>query len=803
MSASPIHVLLVEQDLGYSNQLQNHLESSLPEALSVHPVSNLEDALDYLGNGNPVEVLLIDPALPDNPGAEVLFKLHAKAPSTAVVVLGDIKNDDQAIEFIRQGAQEYVDRSEGLGTSLPRIIRLAWERGQRETGLREYGQRYKHLLDATTDYLYSVQLRNGHSVVTHHSPNCVKLTGYEMSEFEADSQLWFRMIYEPDRSAVLAQLAKVLNGDPTPPLEHRIMHKHAGIRWIRNTFVLHHNAQGRLVSYDGLITDITEAKLAAIQLAKAEKRYHDLVNHLNVGVYRNTPGEGGRFLEANPALIAMFEAESKEELMRHQVSDFYVDPAQRKRFSDKITSQGFVKDEELELKTLRGNRFWFSVSAIMIKLEDNQVFFDGVIQNITDRKAAQEALRRERILLRTVLDNLPDVIYAKDTEGHKILSNRVFLQFMGCKTEAEALGKTDLECYGSQAASGFFADDQTVMQTGQPVIDREHFFVHADGRPRWLLTSKLPLHDETGKLTGLVGIGHDITERKRAIEDLRKAYSELARSESALKHALEELQASHQQLQAAQLQLIQAAKMESIGTLAAGVAHEVKNPLQTVLMGLAYIQNNLPQAQDELQQTVQDMFEAVKRADVIIRELLQLSVASQLAMQWENLNDLIERSLWLLHYEVGAGKFKIVKQLSADLPRVHADKNKMEQVFVNLFLNALQAMAQGGSLMIKTRSQRWNQAQVGDPPQGGQISISDQVVIMEIQDTGPGVAESNLARIFDPFFTTKQVGEGTGLGLSVVKQIMDMHGGVIQVGNVPEGGFRVTLILKAEPQGNV
>ena len=271
-----------------------------------------------------------------------------------------------------------------------------------------------------------------------------------------------------------------------------------------------------------VLRDITERKRAEAQLAKAEKQYHDLVNNLAVGVYRNTPGETGRFLEANPAMANMFEAESKEEFMRHSVSELYVNGEERRKFSEKITRQGSVKDEEVEVKTLKGRRFWASVTATMRRDETGQVFFDGIIEDITERKQAEDSLQRERILMRTVIDNLPDVIYAKDTACRKTLANRADLRIMGRKSEAEVLGKTDFEFYAKDAAIGFFDDDQSVIQSGNPVLNREEFFRDIHGEERWLMTSKLPLRDESGQIIGLVGIGHDITERKRFEETIQR-----------------------------------------------------------------------------------------------------------------------------------------------------------------------------------------------------------------------------------------------------------------------------------------
>ena len=175
---------------------------------------------------------------------------------------------------------------------------------------------------------------------------------------------------------------------------------------------------------------------------------------------------------------------------------------------------------EMQVQRPDGTRRW--VQAIMFPIETDKGFVIGSIsRDITERKRAEEALARERILLRTVIDNLPDAIYAKDVETRKVLVNPADVRNTGLQAEAEVLGKTDWELFPKEVAAGFYADDQAVLQTGAPVLDREELLVNASGEQRWLLTSKIPLRDESGQITGLVGIGRDITELRRAEEETR------------------------------------------------------------------------------------------------------------------------------------------------------------------------------------------------------------------------------------------------------------------------------------------
>jgi len=248
------------------------------------------------------------------------------------------------------------------------------------------------------------------------------------------------------------------------------------------------------------------------------------------------------------------------------------------------------------------------------------------------------------------------------------------------------------------------------------------------------------------------------------------------------------------------LELIQAARLESVGALAAGVAHEVKNPLQTILMGLDYLVPNCPADNKNIAVVLTDMRDAVMRANTIIQGLLQLSAQTDFEMKAEDLNASVRRALRLVNAQVIASKVSVVRKLDPHLPRVKVDRGKIEQVFINLFINALQAMSPGGVLTITLRAGRLDEKLILSETASRPFNPGDRVVMAQVQDTGKGIHPANLPKVFDPFFTTKPVGVGTGLGLSVVKKIVDLHGGAIDIQNAPSGGVLVTLVLKAESE---
>jgi two-component system, cell cycle sensor histidine kinase and response regulator CckA len=362
------------------------------------------------------------------------------------------------------------------------------------------------------------------------------------------------------------------------------------------------------------------------------------------------------------------------------------------------------------------------------------------------------ALEAEHNLLRALIDSIPDLIYVKDVTSRFVLVNTALARFLGMAAPEEIVGKADLDYFPHELAAQYYAEEQAILQSGKPLINREESVVNQAGDTRWLLTSKMPLRNREGQITGLIGLGRDITDYK---------------------HIEAQLQQSH--------------KMESVGRLAGGIAHDFNN-LLTALTGYAELAlDALPPT--ELVRT--DLIEIRKlsmRAAGLTRQLLAFARKQTIERRVLNLNDLLLEIDQLLRPLIGEDIERVMR-LSSDPCTIQADPVQIEQVVINLVINARDAMPNGGKLVIETANIELDHAYT----RGQTGTTTSDYVLLAISDTGTGMDAAVQARLFEPFFTTKPQGRGTGLGLATSYGIIKQHDGHIRFQS--ETGHGTTFII--------
>lgn len=395
---------------------------------------------------------------------------------------------------------------------------------------------------------------------------------------------------------------------------------------------------------------------------------------------------------------------------------------------------------------------------------------------IEKRKKTEEDLRESERKIRALYDQTFQFIGLMTLDGTLIEANKTALEFSGIEL-SEVLNKpfwqTPWWTHSPQLQKKL---RQAINKAAQGEFSRfEATHVSKDGTLHYIDFSLKPVKDENGKVIYMIPEGRDITARKDTEESLRKAYAKL---------------------QEIQDQLIRAEKLNAIGQLASGVAHEVRNPLTVIMQGINYLESRLSAKEGDILETLTMLKNKINKVGNIINSLLDFSRGSSLALKAEDINSILETSLASVKTRLRFNNIDTMIEIRKDVPKVLADKNKLEQVFINIILNAVEAMPDGGKLVIRSFDKKLEEIRdgIGRRSQDS-FRLGEKALIVEIEDTGIGISEENLKRIFEPFFTTKGQG-GTGLGLYVAVNIIHMHSGLTYIGSKLGQGTKVTVILK-------
>jgi PAS domain S-box-containing protein len=403
-----------------------------------------------------------------------------------------------------------------------------------------------------------------------------------------------------------------------------------------------------------------------------------------------------------------------------------------------------LKGQVIGVVSLGERRDWERSPLDDAKVSLCQALVNEMVMAIEHARLYQETVQRAAQIARaerhltSVVESANDLIVSLDSEGEIATWNQTARRICGLMPE-EVIGRR----LASLCAKEHRADMEAMVELaarGERVTDREMNLLDRAGRRIPIAWSCSPMHDEAGQAMGIVAVGRDLTERRRL-----------------------------------EAQLIQSAKMASLGVMAGGIAHEIRNPLAVSSAAVQLLLES-PDDQELREECAAKIYSGITRAAVIVENLLKFAHPSEAHRAPVDIHQALKEALSLVRYQLVRSRISLEKDLNSQLPSVIGNRNLLQQVFSNLILNACNAMPDGGRLVVQT-----------DLNAAGEVEI-------RFIDTGCGIPRENLSHIFDPFFTTMPVGKGTGLGLSICYAIVEQHQGQIDVRS--ELGVGSTFVVR-------
>ncbi len=415
-----------------------------------------------------------------------------------------------------------------------------------------------------------------------------------------------------------------------------------------------------------------------------------------------------------------------------------------------------VFNYEILIKNKAGDEVPVNITASPLRSSNNEII--GIVENfrdLTKHRGLWGKLREERNKAQLYLNIAGVIIVAINENGIVSLINKKGCAVLGYQ-EDEIIGKNWFDLCVPEDAREERKKTFTKVMAGEQdeVEDYENIIMTKSGEERIIAWHNTTLIDENGHIFGTLSSGEDITKRKQAEEEL-----------------------------------LQSEKMVSLGQLAASVVHEVNNPLAGIMVYVKLFQKKHREKkiqEESTEKQLQKMEKELDRTTRIIRNLLTFARQSDPSISPNDINKIIDAALLLVRNQINLENIRLEKNFDLDLPQVLADFEKIEQVLINIILNAIQAMPEGGNLAITTSVAK--NTIVGD--------TRKDTVRIDIKDTGIGIPKENLKKLFTPFFTTKEKGKGVGLGLSVVHGIIGKHKGKIEVESEQDVGTTFSIYLE-------
>ncbi len=566
---------------------------------------------------------------------------------------------------------------------------------------------------------------------------CASLYESPMSFVEA--------IHPEDRERVLAKMSSQSSGEYDEV--YRILRPDGSLRWIHDRGFPVPGPRGVVERIVGSAQDITELKQAEQALRETEGRYRSLFESAPDGIL--VADSNGTYVDANPSVLSML-GYSRDELIGMRSEDILV-PREHERVGSALTDINRGVEHRHEWQFRRKDRSQFHADVMATVMADGRIL--ALVRDVTERKRAVETLRESERRFRDMLANLHLASLMLDREGRITHCNDFLLRLTGWMAD-EVLGRSWFELFVPPGQDDVKEVLSSLLADRPEAWHHENEILTRTGARRLIRWNNSVLRSETGEAIGMASIGEDITEHKRLEEQLR-----------------------------------QSQKMEAVGRLAGGVAHDFNNILGVITGYADLLKRKTPEGHPD-RRRIDEILRAAQRAAGLTRQLLAFSRKQVLEPKVLEPSVVVVDMRGMLERLIGEDVDFAMKARAKG--RVKVDPGQLEQVLMNLVVNARDAMPMGGSLTIETADVDLEQEYV----QRREVAVQPgRYVMIAVADTGAGMDEATQARVFEPFFTTKAEGKGTGLGLATVYGIVKQSGGYIWMqSEVGEGTvFRVYL----------
>jgi len=741
-----VRVLIVEDSearagLMVQSLLQHGLEVS---HRCVQDAEELERALDEGG----WDVALIDYDLPGLDGLAAIAQVRDHRFEGPIITVSGTSGERTAVECMRAGAHDYVMKDDltRLGAVVERSLADAEARRERRRALealRASEERYRRLIETMGDGIVMIDTDR---VITFANEAFA-----EMVEQKAEALIGMPVsrLCDPDDAAVLEEQLTRPCGEGGGDCEMTLRSRSGRRVPVLTHATALHDDDGHLVGSLGVVTDITARKRAEEERERAYAERELVLNSMSEVLALHDPDR--RVLLANRAAAELMGRDPQEliGLKCYEAWHGRDEPCEDCPMDETVRTGRPATAE----KSGRDGRV-IGVSTYPVFDEAGELV--GVValgRDITERRRVEQALRESEGRYRQLVENVSDIIYTLSPDGIITSVSGAVERISGYRRE-EVIGRSVGRLFGPEAeeyARGLFRE---AVRTEADVFQTELEFTARDGTEVVLdVTSRVRVED--GEPVEVVGIARDVTEQKRLEEQLREAV-----------------------------------KMEAVGSLAGGVAHDFNNML-TVILGNAQLLTMRVGDDPRLLGPIEEIQVAARRSADLTKQLLAFSRKQVMAPETVDLNDIVEGIEPMLERMIGE-HIAIITNLDPELGHVRVDPSQIEQVLMNLAVNARDAMRDGGRLTIETSNVNLDESHPAARPDG----LAGPHVMLAVSDTGVGMDPETQSRVFEPFFTSKGE-EGTGLGLSTAYGIVAQSGGHITVHSEPGEGstFRVYLPL--------